>query len=460
MVRSATRVLPAGFSGTKLGLSVSSNKISEAQMLQKHWGIIDPQRAQWTAYWDFVMLIALGFTALITPVEIAFLEEGLYITPLWVVNRLVDVCFFIDMVITFNMGYQERSERGHHWVYNRWAITKHYLKGWFMIDFFSVLPFFLITLNYDDLFGANRGGEATGGPQGVTRATVLFRVVKLLRMLKLTRVFKATRVIERHLLDIALHRWEWTFAQLKIVKLLVLLVMYSHAQACTWGLISSWLTEPTWISHFDTGFESRHGVSPQPLDRYAAAIYWSLMTLTGIGYGDIVPQNTPERVLCALYMLFSGMMWTYAIGKVAAIATTLNPNQIYYENTMDQLNYFMRERELPRAMRMTLREFFEASRRVNQLNDDGELLNKMSPLLQGSVALAANSQWVHQIWFLRDIGFSLKGVEFIAALAKRLVLRNYVANERLPIGQLYVLRRGLCVKMWRFLNAKKVTRPL
>ena len=63
-------------------------------------------------------------------------------------------------------------------------------------------------------------------------------------------------------------------------------------------------------------------------------------------------------------------------------------------------------------MRMTLREFFQASRRVNQLNDDAELLSKMSPLMQGSVALAANKKWLDQIWFLRSLSHELKGIEF------------------------------------------------
>ena len=82
----------------------------------------------------------------------------------------------------------------------------------------------------------------------------------------------------------------------------------------------------------------------------------------------MLPQNTVERWLCTLYMLLSGVLWTYAIGSVAAIATTLNPNQIFYETTMDQLNYFMRERLLPSRMRMALRDFFRSARRVNQLN--------------------------------------------------------------------------------------------
>ena len=49
-----------------------------------------------------------------------------------------------------------------------------------------------------------------------------------------------------------------------------------------------------------------------------------------------------------------------------------------------------------------------------------------------------------------------EGREFIATLSKQLVVRSYVAHERLPIGQLYVLRRGLVVKLWRFLGSGKV----
>ena len=39
------------------------------------------------------------------------------------------------------------------------------------------------------------------------------------------------------------------------------------------------------------------------------------------------------------------------------------------------------------------------------------------------------------------------GSDFIAMLAKQLVVRAYVSSERLPIGQLYILRKGFVVKM-------------
>ena len=63
--------------------------------------VINPS-SKWTRKWDLIMVLALGFTAIVTPVEVAFLDEGQYITTLWMVNRFVDLSFVIDMVISFS----------------------------------------------------------------------------------------------------------------------------------------------------------------------------------------------------------------------------------------------------------------------------------------------------------------------------------------------------------------------
>ena len=60
------------------------------------------------------------------------------------------------------------------------------LRGWFIIDIVSVLPFWAFTLVTSDPWGTlNAGLESTGS---MGRATVLIRIVKLLRMLKLCAV--------------------------------------------------------------------------------------------------------------------------------------------------------------------------------------------------------------------------------------------------------------------------------
>ena len=85
-----------------------------------------------------------------------------------------------------------------------------------------------------------------------------------------------------------------------------------------------------------------------------------------------------------------------------------------------QLNYFMRERELPREMRMQLRGYFESARRVHRGATDGGLLNKMSPMLQGTVAWRANKPWLDRVWFLRDLHETREERELVAELSMKM----------------------------------------
>ena len=69
----------------------------------------------------------------------------------------------------------------------------------------------------------------------------------------------------------------------------------------------------------------------------------------------------PPSATCTLTALRSRLPihWdSYTIGSVASAATTLDPNGVFFHNTMDSLNYFMRERGLPAEMRHALREYF------------------------------------------------------------------------------------------------------
>eukprot|EP00971_Amphidinium_carterae_P134603 2667868-Amphidinium_carterae.1 len=43
------------------------------------------------------------------------------------------------------------------------------------------------------------------------------------------------------------------------------------------------------------------------------------MTLTSVGYGDIVPQNETEYFLCTILMLMCGFVWAYVVASVVNV---------------------------------------------------------------------------------------------------------------------------------------------
>lgn len=50
--------------------------------------------------------------------------------------------------------------------------------------------------------------------------------------------------------------------------------------------------------------------------RYITAIYWSITTLTTVGYGDLHAENTREMIFDIFYMLFNLGLTAYLIGNM------------------------------------------------------------------------------------------------------------------------------------------------
>ena len=200
------------------------------------------------------------------------------------------------------------------------------------------------------------------GDEKLVSGLAAFKIIKLVRLLKLARIFKASRVLKRLVADVLQTRLEMSFAHIKLLQLFLTICLVTHWQACIWALCAVNMSEGdrserdlTWLDvHIDGELANNRAPEVTSFNIYITSLYWSVMTLTSIGYGDVVPKNTAERVLCCTFMILSGVTWTYVLGTAAGIASTLDPNAVLYQNTMDQLNYFMRDRRLDREMRHNL----------------------------------------------------------------------------------------------------------
>ena len=51
--------------------------------------------------------------------------------------------------------------------------------------------------------------------------------------------------------------------------------------------------------------------------QYVDAIYFVMMTLTSVGYGDITPQKTGERLFVYILMICTAFFYAYVIGTFA-----------------------------------------------------------------------------------------------------------------------------------------------
>ena len=154
------------------------------------WFIIDPRpgsrASSWLGAWDGISIIALLFTALFTPYEVAFLPSTPITDPLFAVNRCVDLVFALDMVVQFFLMYQDSD---HGWIKDLRKIARRYLMTWFAIDLISVGIAGL------DIYTALQM-SANGSGDGLGRLELL-RMFRVLRLIKLVRLARASKVLQR-----------------------------------------------------------------------------------------------------------------------------------------------------------------------------------------------------------------------------------------------------------------------
>lgn len=86
-----------------------------------------------------------------------------------------------------------------------------------------------------------------------------------------------------------------------------------HCAACVylWMAFHYRIKEHTWIGSQIRDFKDR-----SIWVGYTYAMYWSITTLTTVGYGDLHAANTGEMVFSICFMLFNIGLTSYIIGNM------------------------------------------------------------------------------------------------------------------------------------------------
>ena len=88
--------------------------------------------------WDLIVSVALIFTCSQTPFNIAFQSNEVLPIGIRVINYLIDVIFFMDIMVIFNSAFYDIE---FDIVEDYSIIFVNYVKGWFLLDFLAVFPF-------------------------------------------------------------------------------------------------------------------------------------------------------------------------------------------------------------------------------------------------------------------------------------------------------------------------------
>ena len=363
-------------------------------------GVIDPMASGWMGWWDTVTFMCLMFTAIFTPWEVAFIEDGVFWT---VANAMVTTFFAIDIILNFFVMF--KSPQTGRWVSSRRLIARHYATTWLPIDLISVIDFEAIVKAISG--GDDDSDEGEGDELG---ALQLIRTVRLVRLFKLLRILRASRIISRWQDFIGL-----SYSQTAMIQFVCLTLFQVHIMACLWGYIGlNWRPNSKsldWEASWVDFYEYRPLVDQfRPGDLYVVSIFVAINAMFS-GVGSVGPCNLTETGMMSVMMVLGSIVWAWVIGSLCGLLATLNPHQTSYRNMMDALNHFMSEHHFDTDHRVRMRQFLRQTQDYGRVATHQALLSRLSSQLRGDTALLIAKDTLDKVPWLSATNTWLSGGE-------------------------------------------------
>eukprot|EP00930_Biecheleria_cincta_P040409 TRINITY_DN27693_c0_g1_i1.p1 TRINITY_DN27693_c0_g1~~TRINITY_DN27693_c0_g1_i1.p1 ORF type:complete len:738 (+),score=98.03 TRINITY_DN27693_c0_g1_i1:318-2216(+) len=354
--------------------------------------------------WDIFMTLSIIFLAVAMPVIFAYFNQHCVQQPFSSLLLVADLSLILDVLVNFTTPWED----GPRIVVMPVDIASRYVQSWFCLDLVSVWPLGL---------GADPGSAAH-------RLHLLAKMTKCVKM-----VYLLPRCLKR-----------FRSPSTSYLKILLPVVLFFHSLACMWRF----------VCNEDSNVSGHNGSDLGDLrQEYVADLYWVLMTMSTVGYGDIVPQGMSGRIFATWLMFASSLYGGFIISSMSHAMKRVFDDSA--EAKVSDAVAFMSTHRVPQDMQRRIALYLR--KRVKDemsLSKPSNLLALLTPALQKelSVELLRSTLAAFPLFQKAPetfLGQLAQAHSWLEALAGELVVEEGQVEQELVFvitGKLMVLKAG------------------
>ncbi|KAJ6295819.1 hypothetical protein OIU78_023778 [Salix suchowensis] len=264
--------------------------------------------------WETFLVLLVIYTAWVSPFEFGFLKQPQ--SPLSICDNVVNGFFAVDIVLTFFVAYLDKTT--YLLVDDHKKIAWKYVSSWLALDIISTIP-------------SELARKISPKP---LQSYGFFNMLRLWRLRRVSALFSR---LEKDR--------SFNYFGVRCTKLLCVTLFAVHSAGCFYYLIAARYHDPhrTWIGAALGDNFLEQGI----WRRYVNSIYWSITTLTTVGYGDLHPVNTSEMIFDIFYMLFNLGLTAYLIGNMTNLVVHGTSRTRRFRDTIQSASSFAQRNKLP-----------------------------------------------------------------------------------------------------------------
>ncbi|XP_072743339.1 voltage-gated delayed rectifier potassium channel KCNH8 isoform X2 [Anoplolepis gracilipes] len=327
--------------------------IKKSQFILSHYG-------GFKSCWDWLILIATFYVAIIVPYNASFINTD---RPTMVSDVVVEALFIIDILLNFRTTYVSRKGEV---VSNSKSIAVNYVKGWFFVDLVAALPFDFLYAS--DVYSSEDTAHSN------------------IHLVKLTRLLRLARLLQK------MDRYS-QYSAVILTMLMLFFILVAHWLACIWYVIAEkerLRNDKDWDLGWIHTLAERLKISVQNVthtESYITALYFTCSSLTSVGFGNVSANTFSEKFFSICTMLIGALMHAVVFGNVTAIIQRMYSRRSLYQTKLRDLKDFLVLHQIPEELKQRMQDYFQTIWSLNHGIDIHETLKQFPEELRGDVSM-------------------------------------------------------------------------
>ncbi len=302
--------------------------------------------------WQLVIFAAVCWTAVEAPLSFVFHFDVK--TSSAIFDGIISLVFITDIFLNLTDFYKLKDT--HSSLPTAWQKQKTpYLSSiWFPIDLVCAIPFDLMSYSFDfaglPIFG-------------------LLRLLRVVRMLKIFSLYNSMSLLPQGY-------------KLGLIFSGVLIII--HWISCAW----------MYLNPFEAGLDN--------YTIYNKSLYWTITTLTTIGYGDITPTTNVGRIFTMFIMIIGVGTYGVVIGNVSRLIIQADRFKEAKKEKINELGLFMKHYHIPVSLQRQVFSFYHHLLNERMSDKDNAIINDLPHALQDELQIYMKIKLIDNVHIFRE----------------------------------------------------------